>query len=123
MAWQVPNSLAAAVLTRACWRLGAVAAPLLHSFGPADVEGALGQIDPALVARARARGDLDPARWPTLGGPRARRLVAKPTDVALVLFTSGSTGMPKAVLHTHRGLSWKASLMARVTGSARTTPC
>ena len=42
VAWQLPNSLAAAVLTRACWRLGAVAAPLLHSFGAADVEGALG---------------------------------------------------------------------------------
>ena len=30
VAWQVPNSLAAAVLTRACWRIGAVAAPVLH---------------------------------------------------------------------------------------------
>ncbi|HEY5385928.1 MAG TPA: AMP-binding protein, partial [Acidimicrobiales bacterium] len=35
VSWQVPNSLAAAVLTRACWRIGAVAAPVLHSFGPA----------------------------------------------------------------------------------------
>jgi acyl-CoA synthetase (AMP-forming)/AMP-acid ligase II len=41
---------------------------------------------------------------------------ARPADVALVLFTSGSTGTPKAVLHTQRGLSWKASLMAQVHG-------
>jgi acyl-CoA synthetase (AMP-forming)/AMP-acid ligase II len=119
VSWQVPNSLAAAVLARACWRIGAVAAPVLHSFGPADVEGARSQIDPALVL------DLDPATISdpaalieAIGGPPVGRGMtsARPSDVALVLFTSGSTGVPKAVLHTHRGLSWKASLMAQVHG-------
>jgi cyclohexanecarboxylate-CoA ligase len=119
VAWQVPNSVAAAVLSRACWRLGAVAAPLLHSFGAAEVEGALGQIDPALVLELGPEVLSDPAALAdTLGGPPviAGSGVAQPPDVALVLFTSGSTGVPKAVLHTHRGLSWKASLMARVHG-------
>ncbi len=40
----------------------------------------------------------------------------RPSDLAVILFTSGSTGTPKAVLHTHRGLSWKATLMAEVHG-------
>jgi len=119
VAWQVPNSLAATVLTRACWRLGAVAAPLLHSFGAGDVEAALGQIDPALVLElapdaisdpAALAGALGGAPVPVGGG------ASRPSDVALVLFTSGSTGVPKAVLHTHRGLSWKAGLMAQVHG-------
>ena len=46
----------------------------------------------------------------------ARGLPVEPSDLAVVLFTSGSTGEPKAVLHTHRGLSWKATLMAGVHG-------
>ena len=122
VAWQVPNSLAAAVLARACWRLGAVAAPVLHSFGAADVEGALAQIDPALVLELGPDLLSDPvALADALGGPpvAAGRGPAKPSDVALVLFTSGSTGIPKAVLHTHRGLSWKASLMADIHGLGR----
>ncbi len=123
VAWQVPNSLAAAVLARACWRIGAVAAPLLHSFGAADVEGALGQIDPALVVQLAPEALSDPtALTEALGGPPvpARGEAVRPSDVALVLFTSGSTGVPKAVLHTHRGLSWKATLMARVHGLGAT---
>ncbi len=119
VAWQVPNSLAAAALARACWRLGAVAAPLLHSFGAADVEGALGQVDPRLVLDVPADALSDPeALVALLGGTpvAARTGPARPSDVALVLFTSGSTGVPKAVLHTQRALSWKASLMTRVHG-------
>ena len=122
VAWQIPNSLAAAVLLRACWRLGAVAAPLLHTFGAADVEGALAQIDPALVLELGTDVISSPgALEETLGGPPVPvggPGAPKPSDIALVLFTSGSTGVPKAVLHTHRGLSWKASLMTRVHGLA-----
>jgi cyclohexanecarboxylate-CoA ligase len=119
VSWQVPNSLAAAVLTRACWRIGAVAAPLLHSFGASDVEAALGQVDPKLVVELAPDAMSDPgALSDALGGApvAAGTGPARPSDVALVLFTSGSTGVPKAVLHTHRGLSWKALLMARVHG-------
>jgi cyclohexanecarboxylate-CoA ligase len=115
----VPNSLAASVLARACWRLGAVAAPLLHTFGAADVEGALAQVDPALVLELGPDVISSPAALAERVGGRPVPVgdgAVKPSDVALVLFTSGSTGVPKAVLHTHRGLSWKASLMTRVHG-------
>jgi cyclohexanecarboxylate-CoA ligase len=119
VAWQLPNCLAAAVLTRACWRVGAVAAPVLHTFGRTELSGALGQINPALAVEIDADAISNPASIvELLGGepvpPGTNGTL--PSDVALVLFTSGSTGTPKAVLHTHRGLSWKAMLMARVHG-------
>ncbi len=117
--WQLPNSLAAAVLARACWRIGAVAAPVLHSFGPAELASATAQVDPALMVELPPEAISDPDRLlARLGGTPVPvgSLPARPSDVATVLFTSGSTGTPKAVLHTHRGLSWKASLMARVHG-------
>jgi cyclohexanecarboxylate-CoA ligase len=117
--WQLPNSLAAAVLTRACWRIGAVAAPLLHTFGAAEVAGALGQVDPALTIELDAEAISSPTSLvERLGADPvpAGTSTTRPSDVALVLFTSGSTGTPKAVLHTHRGLSWKARLMTQVHG-------
>ena len=118
--WQLPNSLAATVLTRACWRIGAVAAPILHSFGTAEVDAALAQVDPAALLEVPAEAVADPeAIAASLGGGTpvpTGAVEVRPSDVALVLFTSGSTGKPKAVLHTHRGLSWKARLMTQVHG-------
>ncbi len=50
------------------------------------------------------------------GLPPARATASRGHDLAAVLFTSGSSGRPKAVLHTHRGLAYKAVLMASVHG-------
>ena len=122
VAWQLPNSLAAAVLTRACWRIGAVAAPVLHTFGVSEVAAALGQVHPTLTVELDTGVLSDPtAIVERLGGDPVPVGTggSRPSDVALVLFTSGSTGTPKAVLHTQRGLSWKATLMARVHGLGR----
>ena len=49
-------------------------------------------------------------------GGEYREVQARPSDIAVVLWTGGSEGEPKGVLHTHRGLAHKAITMARVHG-------
>lgn len=112
VAWQAPNWHEAVLLYRACWRLGAVAAPIHHQAGPADVERMLAALDPRLwFAPDDVRGPS--ATLPKLlDGEPVTRSAARPSDLAVVLFTSGSTGGPKAALHTQRGLAFKAGVMA-----------
>ncbi len=131
MSWQLPNGAPALLLYRACWRLGAVAAPLHHRLGGAEVAAALDQVHPVLViAAADMPGSQRPGALvpPGVGlesltdvletGPAmpAGSSPARPTDIAVALFTSGSTGVPKAALHTHRSLGYKAALMVAVHG-------
>jgi len=115
VAWQSPNWHEAVVLYRACWRLGAVAGPVHHLAGPADVEHMLAVLEPRVwLAPEDVRGPE--ARFPRLLGEgtpvRPDQSAARPSDLAAALFTSGSTGTPKAALHTQRGLAYKARVMA-----------
>jgi cyclohexanecarboxylate-CoA ligase len=114
VAWQSPNWHEAVLLYRACWRLGAIAAPIHHQAGPADVDRMLGALDARLWLPAdELRGPS--ARLTKLldSGTPVTRSAARPSDLAVALFTSGSSGVPKAALHTQRGLAYKARVMIR----------
>jgi cyclohexanecarboxylate-CoA ligase len=107
VAWQSANRDEIAVLYRACWRVGAVAAPMHHLMGPTDLAGALDAVRPAFIVE-----DLD--ALPT--GDPVEELWTDPSSLAAVLFTSGSSGAPKGVLHTQATLGYKAVQMRTAHG-------
>jgi len=114
VAWQAPNWHESLLLFRACWRLGAIAAPVHHQAAAAEVERMLRQVDPVLTL---GRDDVRGTRFETLGrGQPVVESSATPSDPAVALFTSGSTGEPKAAIHTQQGLAYKATTMARAHG-------
>jgi acyl-CoA synthetase (AMP-forming)/AMP-acid ligase II len=120
VAWQAPNWYEAVLLYRACWRLGALAAPIHHQAGPAEVDRMLAVLDPRVwLPSEDVRGSS--ARLSKLldAGAPVARTAARPSDLAVALFTSGSTGDPKAALHTQRGLAYKARVMV---GAHELTP-
>ena len=125
--WQLPNWYEALVLFRACWRCGAVAAPLHHQMGTAEVEHMVEVLEPAVALASSAlplagrdgvvlvRGG-DTRFDQLMAGPPVHVSPNHPSDLAVVIFTSGSTGQPKAVLHTHRSLAYKSLTMTGVHG-------
>lgn len=120
VAWQAPNWHEVVLLYRACWRLGAVAGPIHHQAGASEVDAMLEVLSPRIwLAPDDLRGPG--ARFARLGDGRpVTTSAARPADLAAVLFTSGSSGTPKAALHTQRGFAYKARVMApahRLTGA------
>jgi acyl-coenzyme A synthetase/AMP-(fatty) acid ligase len=100
----------------ACFRLGAVALPCTEQLRARDLRARLDVADPALVVvDERDLGELAAARpgCEVLTVPDASLFAAEPAparelapgDPCLVVFTSGTAGAPKAVLHAQRYLA------------------
>jgi acyl-CoA synthetase (AMP-forming)/AMP-acid ligase II len=106
--WQQPNGIEAVVLYRACWRIGAVAVPIHHLAGAAEVRRIIDQVQPRLVIGTETRRNSEHVSF---------AISSRTGDdevPAVVLFTSGSSGTPKGVIHTQSRLAYKARLMAEV---------
>ncbi|HZQ31146.1 MAG TPA: AMP-binding protein, partial [Mycobacterium sp.] len=95
------------VAVRAIWRLGASVVLLSPAWKRAEVEHALTLTDPddavgdhAVLSELMPMLSLDEPISPSGG---AGATASRDAD-ALLVFSSGTTGLPKAVRHTHRSL-------------------
>ncbi|WP_421995875.1 AMP-binding protein [Reyranella sp.] len=133
------NSLENALFLFGALRAGALVAPISPGYSlaadPARLDHALGLVKPALVfaqesqayGRALDRAAATGARLVTVDGKRGRafaalaatsidaavaerRLHIGPDTPAKILFTSGSSGVPKGVLNTHGNLAAAAEM-------------
>ena len=106
------------VALRAIWRLGAAAVLLSPAWRDTEVEHALAVTKPGARRRRppgarRADADAAAGRSRSLRGGGSSN--AAPDADALLVFSSGTTGMPKAVRHTHGAFAaavrhWRGAL-------------
>lgn len=113
------NALGTFALLDACGRLGAALVPINWRLAPREVLSIVERVQPRVVVhddafrelgescaaklragRLRMNGGLE-----ELDSAEARELPQTPEEVALVLFTSGTTGLPKGAM-----LSWRQLL-------------
>ena len=140
----LPNRIEAAVACYGCWLAGGIAAPLnvqgrsrdfqawlrhsearhvVYEYSHTDATDAISAVDDAGESAPierwplGAEHPLSPPAASDADGPEldsAERIAAE--DVALILYTSGTTGAPKGVTLTHGNLLANASAVVRYLG-------
>jgi acyl-CoA synthetase (AMP-forming)/AMP-acid ligase II len=103
VAVQLPNGPELVCTMAAVWGAGAVLIPLNERSSVPEVESILAETD--------AAGIIGAGGFRALGGRRVH-----PDDTAFIVWTSGTTGRPKPILHTHTGY---LELLDRMIGPLR----
>lgn len=119
-----------------CWRGGFVAVPLDPESATTELQNVIEHAEPKAIIEQEdgssnveslqtpvprlAVGELSreaPGDWlRPQGSPAGRATGRSPECPALLLYTSGTSGQPKAVLHVHRALVAKVAAIARHFG-------
>jgi acyl-CoA synthetase (AMP-forming)/AMP-acid ligase II len=144
VAVQVPSRIEGVIAQAAAVLVGAVLVPVVPSYGPRELgfilresrarllvtPDRLGRRDylddlhrigncpdlssVAVIADSVPQGYVDLAKMVNDSEPLPTPVAAAPDDVCLLVYTSGTTGQPKGVQHTHTTLL--AELRTRLTG-------
>jgi long-subunit acyl-CoA synthetase (AMP-forming) len=119
----LPNGLAHLLCELACWRLGAIAAPIFTGFGSERIAALLERLAAQVVVVADARqaprattahvSDAAAVLAIARGaGPRNADRAVTGDDPCLIQFTSGSSGLPRGVVLTHDNLASQQAAFA-----------
>ncbi|MCP5088434.1 MAG: acyl--CoA ligase [Rhodobacteraceae bacterium] len=99
--------------------MGAVPVPTSAQLTEPEVRAIIAELDPALVCFSAGVAELDglPCKSLDQAGVRALRqsrpakaLSCQPDDLAYIIYTSGTSGKPRAVMHAHRAV-WARRMM------------
>ena len=82
--------------------------PLLRQIVVFDTEGLRGFADPGVIALDALRELGREHITLHAGALEARVAACRPEDLAILVYTSGTTGRPKGAMHSHRGLVYTA---------------
>ncbi|MEV0362699.1 class I adenylate-forming enzyme family protein [Nocardia fusca] len=118
----LPNDLPIVAAFHGAQRIGAIWAGIGEALAPAEQRYLHDLIEPRVVlAGPRCTLDtparVDPARWAAaLRAPAAPEITHDPDAPAAIAFTSGTSGRPKAVVHSQRNLLLPGAVLVATRG-------